>query len=243
MGKEYPHAGHRKRLRERFLTEGPEALSETELLELLLFFSVPRVDTRPLAEKLLAAFGSLDGVLAASPADTHAFASLTEGTDALLSLIRHLNERTAYQMGKARFGSPEFIRVFLPTQFQGYTNERALLFFLDDSGSLLHRQCVLCGDENAVKISARAVLETASRVGASALLLAHNHPNGKATPSGADLSATQNLYHTLIANGILLVEHYIVADGDCIPIIEDHDWIKQKPHGSDASRSDGLAFE
>ena len=74
MGKEYPHAGHRERLREKFRAGGEQALTETEFLELLLFFSVPRVDTRPLAEKLIEAFGSLDGVLAASPEEVRGFA-------------------------------------------------------------------------------------------------------------------------------------------------------------------------
>lgn len=239
MGKEYPHAGHRKRLRERFLIGGPEALSETELLELLLFFSVPRVDTKPLAEKLLAAFGSLDGVLAASPADTHAFASLTEGTDALLALVSYLNDRSAYQMGKARFGSAEFVRAYLPAQFFGYTAERALLFYLDDSGSLLHRGRVLSNQENAVRISWRSISETACRVGASALILAHNHPNGKAIPSGADLATTQNLYHALRKQGLMLLEHYIVAGEVCVPIIENNDWIKQ----SETTAEDGFALE
>ncbi len=227
MAKEYPHAGHRKRLRERFLLGGAEALSETELLEMLLFYSVPRVDTKPLAQKLLQAFGSLDGVLAASPADLHAFASVSDGTDALFSLVRYLNERNAYQMGKARFGSAEFIESYLPMQFQGYTHERALLFYLDDSGSLLHRQCILGGTENAISVSWRSVAETAKRIGASALLLAHNHPNGIAVPSGADLVTTQNLYHALKAQNILLLEHYIVAGERCVPILRDNEQLKQ----------------
>ncbi len=238
MAKEYPHAGHRKRLRERFLLGGPEALSETELLEMLLFYSIPRVDTKPLAQKLLEAFGSLDGVLAASPADLHAFASVTDGTDALFSLVRYLNERNAYQMGKARFGSPAFIESYLPLQFHGYTHERALLFFLDDSGSLLHRQCILSGTENAIRISWRSVTETAKRVGASAFLLAHNHPNGIAIPSGADLATTQNLYHTLKAQNILLLEHYIVAGDLCVPILANNEHLKQ----GDMPFDDGFAL-
>ncbi|MBQ3155270.1 MAG: RadC family protein [Clostridia bacterium] len=227
MAKEYPHAGHRKRLRERFLLGGAEALSETELLEMLLFYSVPRVDTKPLAQKLLQAFGSLDGVLAASPADLHAFASVSDGTDALFSLVRYLNERNAYQMGKARFSSPAFIESYLPMQFQGYTHERALLFYLDDSGSMIHRQCILSGTENAIRISWRSVAETAKRVGASALILAHNHPNGIALPSGADLVTTKNLYHTLKAQNILLLEHYIVAGEQCVPILQNNEHLKQ----------------
>ena len=238
MAKEYPHAGHRKRLRERFLMGGPEALSETELLEMLLFYSVPRVDTKPLAQKLLDAFGSLDGVLAASPADLHAFASVSDGTDALFSLVRYLNERNAYQMGKARFGSPDFIESYLPMQFCGYTQERALLFYLDDSGSLLHRQCILSGTEDAVRISWRAVTETAKRVGATALVMAHNHPNGIANPSAADLATTQSLYHALLAQNILLAEHYIVANGACVPILAEHAYLKQ----GETSDDDGFVL-
>lgn len=226
MAKEYPHAGHRKRLRERFLQDGADALSETELIELLLFFSVPRVDTKPLAEKLLESFGSVDGVLAASPEDMHALAGCSENTDALFSLVRYLCERMTRQTRKSQFCSPEFVRTYLPTQFAGYKNERAILFYLDADGSLLHRQTVISSETDMVQFPQRAVLETAQRVGACSLLIAHNHPNGKLRPSKADLRTTKEFFRVCRDAGLQLLDHYIVAGEDCAPILACNEWLK-----------------
>ena len=220
MGKEYPHAGHRERLREKFRTGGEQALTETEFLELMLFFSVPRVDTRPMAEKLMEAFGSLDGVLAATTEELRGFASLNGSTEALFEVIRCLTERTVRRMRDFDFRDEEFVREYLPTQFAGYKKERALLFYLDSDGSLLCRQTAMSSEENAVQLTLRAVVETAKKAGASALVVAHNHPNGRAVPSGADLAATAKMKEELAKDGLLLLEHYIVAGDTCGPMLK-----------------------
>ena len=216
----YPHEGHRERLRERFLTQGADALSETELLELILFFSIPRVDTKPLAKTLLEAFGSLDGVLAASTEELHAFARISGNTDVLLTILRLLNQRAVNHMKHADFRSKDFAKQYLPGQFAGYTKERVLLFFLDSSGSLLHRQTAISCEEGTVQLSVPNVVQVAKNIGASALVMAHNHPNGKAFPSKADLASTQQLLKAFAKEGLVLLEHYVVAGNDCIPISE-----------------------
>ncbi len=216
----YPHEGHRERLRERFLNQGIDALSETEFLELILFFSIPRVDTKPLAKKLLEAFGSLDGVLAASSEELRAFAKLPGNTDALFAVLRVLTDRAVHRMRQADFRSPAFARAYLPGQFAGYTKERALLFFLDSDGSVLHRQTAISCEEGAVQLSVPAVVKTAKHLGASALVMAHNHPNGKAFPSKADLLSTLQLQKAFAKEGLMLLEHYVVAGDECIPVSE-----------------------
>ena len=216
----YPHEGHRERLRERFLTQGADALSETELLELILFFSIPRVDTKPLAKTLLEAFGSLDGVLAASPAELHAFARISGNTDALLAVLRLLTQRAVNHMKHADFRSAEFAKQYLPRQFAGYTKERVLLFFLDGNGGLLHRQTAVSCEEGTVQLSVPNVVQVAKNIGATALVMAHNHPNGKAFPSKADLISTRQLIGAFAKEGLVLLEHYVVAGIECIPISE-----------------------
>ncbi|MBR5263794.1 MAG: RadC family protein [Clostridia bacterium] len=219
MGKEYPHAGHRERLREKYRLGGEQALTETEFLELLLFFSIPRVDTRPLAETLIEAFGSLDGVLAASPEEIRGFANLNGSTEVLFSVIRYLTDRSAMRMRECDFRDPAFAADYLPGQFAGYKKERAVLFYLDGGGSLLHRQTAMSSEEDAVQLSLRTVLETAKKVGASALVIAHNHPNGIAKPSSADLTATTRMREELQKEGLSLLEHYIIAGDACVPIL------------------------
>lgn len=215
----YPHAGHRKRLREKFLTGGAEALSETELLELLLFFSVPRIDTRPLAETLLTAFGSIDGVLAACPEELHTLASLPNGTDALFALIRHLCERAKRDLEEDRFGASGFSKDYLIRQFSGFRKERTILFYLDAQGGILQRQTVMSNECGAVRLCVGSYAGKAKQLGAAAMIFAHNHPNGRAVPSGADLDATGRLYRFLKQKDIVLLEHYIVAGGECYPIL------------------------
>ena len=216
----YPHEGHRERLRERFLTQGADALSETELLELILFFSIPRVDTKPLAKTLLESFGSLDGVLAATPEELHAFARISGNTDALFAILRLLTQRAVNHMKHADFRSADFSRQYLPRQFAGYTKERVLLFFLGSDGSLLHRLTAVSCEEGTVQLSVPNVVQVAKNVGASALVMAHNHPNGKAFPSKADLVSTQQLRNAFAKEGLVLLEHYVVAGNECIPISE-----------------------
>ena len=226
----YPHEGHRERLRERFLTQGADALSETELLELILFFSIPRVDTKPLAKTLLESFGSLDGVLAATPEELHAFARISGNTDTLFAVLRLLTQRAVNHMKHADFRSADFARQYLPRQFAGYTKERVLLFFLGSDGSLLHRQTAVSCEEGTVQLSVPNVVQVAKNVGASALVMAHNHPNGRAIPSGNDLATTNSARMVLSGLDIFLAEHFIVAGDACTPIINNDKAGLYNPH-------------
>lgn len=214
-----PHAGHRKRLREKYVCHGIDSLSEAELLELLLFYSIPRVDTRPQAEALLEAFGSVEGVLAATPEERCTITSLPAASEVLFSLLSDLAERTDRPKQKEQFSSPDFLKTYLPRQFFGFRKERAILFFLNAEGTLLHRQTILSHENSFVRLSLRTFVEPARRVQATAILLAHNHPNGIAIPSDADLTATSMLAHALQQEGLSLAEHYIVAGDTCVPIL------------------------
>jgi DNA repair protein RadC len=212
----YPHEGHRERLRERFQTQGADALSETELLELILFFSIPRVDTKPLAKTLLESFGSLDGVLAATPEELHAFARISGNTDTLFAVLRLLTQRAVNHMKHADFRSADFAKQYLPRQFAGYTKERVLLFFLGSDGSLLHRQTAVSCEEGTVQLSVPNVVQVAKNVGASALVMAHNHPAGFALPSSQDYDCTVQVRRALETLQVQLSDHIIFAENEFI---------------------------
>ena len=187
---------------------------------MILFFSIPRVDTKPLAKALLESFGSLDGVLAATPEEIHAFARISGSTDTLFAVLRVLTDRAVNRMKHSDFRSADFAREYLPGQFAGYVKERVLLFFLDSDGALLHRQTAVSCEEGTVQLSVPTVVQTAKIAGASALVMAHNHPNGKAFPSKADLASTRQLKKAFAKEGLVLLEHYVVAGNECIPISE-----------------------
>lgn len=215
-----PHEGHRKRVRERFVKNGPDLFSEADLLEFLLFYAIPRVDTRPIAEKLLETFGSLDSVLLASPEELHANVKLPAGADCFFALLRHLQERSQMLICKAHFADPRFLAAYLPLQFQGFRKEHVILFFLDKDGFLLHRRTI-AGALHSVNLTLRSLTEPAERYGASALILAHNHPNGKPVPSAADLETTRILQKELQEHDLALLEHYIVAGDVCCSLLNE----------------------
>lgn len=215
-----PHEGHRKRVRERFVKNGAGTFSEADLLEFLLFYAIPRVDTRPIAEKLLETFGSLDSVLLASPEELHANVHLPSGADCFFALLRHLQERSQMLVCRAHFNDPRFLADYLPLQFLGFRKEHVILFFLDKDGFLVHRRTI-SGGLHSVNITLRSLTEPAEHYGASALIIAHNHPNGKAIPSAADLETTNILQKELKENNLTLLEHYIVAEDVCRPILNE----------------------
>ncbi len=230
-------------MREKFLTAGAETFSETDLLELLLFFSVPRVDTRPLAETLLASFGSIDGVLAAQPEELHMTAGLSAQTDSLFALVRYLCERTSRSLQEDRFGASGFSKDYLIRQFSGFRKERSILFYMNTHGNILHRQTVMSNEQGSVRLSVGSYASRAKQLGAGALVLAHNHPNGRAVPSGADLDATGRLYRFLKQQDVLLLEHYIVAGGECYPILANHSYLRSDPSQNDADLPHSDALE
>ncbi len=208
----------------------------------MLFYSVPRVDTRPLAETLLASFGSIDGVLAAQPEELHMAAGLSAQTDSLLALIRYLCERSSRGLQEDRFGASGFSKDYLVRQFSGFRKERTILFYMSQQGGILHRQTVMSNEQGSVRLSVGGYASRAKQLGAGALVLAHNHPNGRAVPSGADLDATGRLYRFLKQRDVLLLEHYIVAGGECYPILKNHSYLcaDTSPNDTDLSHGDTL---
>lgn len=215
-----PHEGHRKRVRERFVKNGPDTFSEADLLEFLLFYAIPRVDTRPIAEKLLETFGCLDSVLLASPEELHANVKLPSGADCFFALLRHLQDRSQMLVCRERFSDPHFLSLYLPLQFEGFRKEHVILFFLDKNDFLLHRRTIV-GALHSVNITLRSLTEPAERYGAASVIIAHNHPNDKPVPSAADLETTRILQKELKEHRLTLLEHYIVAGNVCRPILHE----------------------
>ncbi len=211
------HDGHRARKKEQFLRTGLEGFADHEVLELALFFAIPRRDTNETAHLLLNRFGSLAGVL---NAETEALEQVPGvGTNAaiLLKLLSAVKNRAD------RAGAPERIissaeeagQYFLRLM-DGEKREMLYLLCLDGKGKVLSCRCLSSGSVNMTAVSVRQVVEQALTVGASAALLAHNHPSGVALPSRADQHMTQQIEEALRPLGIRLLDHLVVADGDFV---------------------------
>ena len=217
-----PHGGHRERLRERFLTEGLDNFEEHNILELLLFYALPRRDTNELAHSLIERFGSLAGVLDAMPVDLCQEIGVSKSTAALLSLMPALFRR--YQLSGTKRGaclnSTEKMGAYLLPLFTGLRNEVVYLVCLDSKCKPLYCRQLHEGTVNAALINTRKVVEAALSHNATGVVLAHNHLSGVATPSAEDEKTTRRMQTALDAVGVRLLDHVIVAGEDYVSLAQ-----------------------
>ena len=220
--KESFHNGHRQRLKNRFLEEGLDHFDEHQVLELLLFYCIPRQDTNPIAHALLDHFGSLSQVLEASPAELQKVNGMGENSAAFLSL---LNEFCRYYYTKREanvtiLDSAKKFSSFLTPIFHGRRNETVFMLCLDAKCKLLCCREVGEGSVNSAAVPIRRIVEIALGANATSVVLAHNHPSGLALPSPEDELTTRQLAIALSAVEIALADHLIIADGDSVSLRE-----------------------
>lgn len=220
--KESIHSGHRQRLKNRFLDEGLEHFDEHQVLELLLFYCIPRQDTNPIAHALLDHFGSLAQVMEASPAELQKVSGMGEGSATFLSL---LNEFCRYYYTKREsnitiLDSTQQFSKFLIPFFHGRRNEMVYMLCLDAKCKLLCHKEVGEGSVNSAAVPIRRIVEIALNANASSVVLAHNHPSGLALPSPEDELTTRLLAAALSVVDITLADHLVIADGDSVSMRE-----------------------
>lgn len=216
MEKKNIHDGHRKRMRESFLKRDLSSMADHEILELLLFYSQPRGDTNELAHILIDAFGSLENVLNANYEDLTAIKGVGENTAVLLILFSKLSIRYVSKLGEEKdFKSKADVIEMLKMRYKGEKNERVLAVIYDSRGIYINTVAVASGSINDATFRPRDLAETVLRCNASKIILAHNHPQGFAVPSSADIKATSSVRATLLPLDIELVDHLIIADNDC----------------------------
>ena len=215
------HSGHRERLREKFLKGGAEALEEHELLELILFYSIPRKNTNELAHSLISRFGSLRGVLDASSQSLMAINGIGPGAALHIKLIGALIFR--YNLSgsgvKQRLDSYSAVSDFVCGLFVGETEERVFAIMLNNSLGLIGYKAIGTGGIKLSMAHSRELLEDCIFSNAAYVIIAHNHPEGVALPSGMDVEATQIFHNALRYAGIDLIDHFVVAGGRCTPIL------------------------
>lgn len=206
------HDGHRGRLRGKFLENGLSGFDDITTLELVLFYSVPRQDTNPIAHRLLDRFGSLSGVLNASQEELYD-AGLSDSTVALLKLMPEVVKKSAQKEKRSvkRITSPELASEYLIPKFMFDRDEKALLLCLDSNKKIIRCDEIARGVVNTVDLNVRLIAEKALQSKASSVILSHNHPDGSLTPSADDISTTQQLSKSLSLIGIQLDDHLIIS--------------------------------
>jgi DNA repair protein RadC len=221
--------GHRDRLRQRFLEGGEAAVADYELLELLLFFSVHRRDTKPVAKAMLQAFGSLGGVLAAEPGryleylgpvpeDAPPELRQTRDDDlrftqVLLKAVHDLFRRVLKEELRERplIDSEPALLDYLRLTLQHEVAEQFRILFLDRKHLLIRDEVQSRGTVDQTPLYPREVVKRALEVAACGIILVHNHPSGDPTPSRADIELTRQLALALRQVNVAVHDHIIVG--------------------------------
>ncbi len=214
-GKVLPHyVGHRDRLRERFLTGGPEALPDYELLELLLFMAIPRTDTKPLAKALIVKFGSFADVIAA-PIERLKEFELKDNTIAAIKVVEAASLRLARAkvIDRPALSSWEALLDYCASAMGRLETEEFRVLFLDRKNALIADECLQKGTVDHTPVYPRQVVKRALELNASALILVHNHPSGDPTPSRGDILMTRELTAAANALKIQVHDHLVIGRG------------------------------
>ena len=217
------HDGHRQRLRERFLKEGLDNFDEHQVLEMLLFYCLPRKDTNRIAHELIKRFGSLSSVLEAPVSELKLVPEIGESSAFFMSFAaafsRYYMINRSQDPGACMTSSDDWC-AYMEPYFLGKTHETVYLLCLDVKGKQLACKQIGEGSVNSANIQIRKVVETALNVNASFVVLAHNHPSGLAIPSEDDVATTKIVASALRAVDVILLDHVIYADNDSVSLTQ-----------------------
>ena len=211
---EAPHyKGHRERLRSRFAETGDQGLPDYEILELLLFRSIPQRDVKPLAKELIARFGSLSGVLGARRERLTEVKGIGDSVAADLKLVEAAGRRLARQsiQDKPVLGSWKDVIDYCHAAMAHAERETFRILFLDKRNHLITDEVQGVGTVDHTPVYPREVIRRALEVSATAIILVHNHPSGDPTPSNADIRMTQDIIAIAGPMGISVHDHIIIG--------------------------------
>jgi len=209
------HAGHRQRLRERFLQGGADALPDYELLEMILFRAIPRRDTKPLAKDLLKRFGGFNEVITAPMERLVGVPGVSQGVATELKLIQAASLRLARAqvMDRPVISSWSALVDYCTAAMAYETREQFRILFLDRKNVLIADEVQSHGTIDHTPVYPREVVKRALELGASAIILVHNHPSGDPTPSRADIDMTRKIEDAAKPLGVAVHDHLVIGKG------------------------------
>lgn len=215
------HDGHRQRMLQAFLSAGIDSMHPHEILEMLLFYAIPRRDTNVIAHDLLDAFGSLRAVFDAPIEELVKVKGIGEYSATLIKMIPQLARAYLSDNDDAVIVTScgDAAECLLP-KFIGRTQETVFLLCLDNKNKMT--ACVMVGEGsvNSAAISIRRIVEIAMKYNAAAIVLAHNHPGGTAIPSREDIETTKRLVDLCANIKMPLLDHLVISDGDYVSMAE-----------------------
>ena len=216
------HAGHRERMRRRFLVSQGKDFNDHEMLEMLLFYALPRGNTNEVAHNLLNEFGSLRNVCNAEPARIEKVIGAGPATSLFISFLFALRKRIdleKYDMDRFVASSTREVGEFLMEYYRDKQYEEVCAMLLDNSFRLIEFKSLSTGSVNSSSFDVRSLTRHALRMDATHIILAHNHPFGDTAPSRNDRDLSLLLDSALRSVGIILLDHIIVTNTSYKPMI------------------------
>ena len=225
MAKKSLHDGHRRRVKDNVLENGFSQLEEHKLLELMLFYSIPRGDTNELAHLLIdKTYGSLEGVLNASVESLQRVKGVGESTAIMLATMGEIYRKISRTPKPVRrvYKSTDALKRLTLSQLEGREGEGVVLFCFDENRKLTRCATISEGDLISSEVDMKAIVTHLVDSEASVAVLAHNHPTSSAMPSAFDIDATRTVSVTLRKINCVLVDHIIVGgNGEVYSMQED----------------------
>lgn len=217
------HSGHRRRMKERFLANGLDGFSDHEVLELALFYAIPRVDVNELSHRLIECFGSYRAVFDADYNDILAVEGMGESAATMIKLMSAMWRRYALSENSPEFVFDNLKKVgeYAVKLYIGVDVEKLYAMLFDNRMKLIDTVMLAEGAVNSVRTSARFITEKAIKKNASSVILIHNHPNGTPYPSEEDRNFSQYLKDLFDNLDIVLIDHIIVSGRFYRPIFEE----------------------
>lgn len=205
------HKGHRKRLKDRFVSNGLQDFEPHNALEILLFYAIPKRDTNDIAHELINRFGSVSAVFNAPVELLKEVSGIGEHAAILLKLIPQLSR--LYEEGmvplEESYDKPEKWIEFFRPKFIGYTQEVLYVAAVDDAARLVGWELLRDGGNKSVSVSCTDIMKFTLRWHVDRIVMAHNHPHGIANPSSADIYKTKELIDGLNNLDITLMDHFV----------------------------------
>ncbi len=214
MKKEIPqYANHRRRIKNKYLSEGLDGWYDYEVLELLLFYAIPRKDTKPIAKNLLKKFRNLSGVISADVKELEEVEGVSAHSSVFLKMIEEVTVLCHHEklQDKDLLNSPKLVSDYLKSSLKYSPDEQFRVLFLNTRNRLIKAETLHTGTVNRSVVYPRKVVERALYHHSTGVILSHNHPAGSLTPSPDDIEATKSIRKALDTVEVNLLDHIIIG--------------------------------
>lgn len=205
------HVGHRERLKNQYLVNGINSMTEIQQLELLLFYAIPQKDTNPIAHNLLNKFGSIKGVLGANVRDLCTVDGIKENTATYLKVISNMATVCSLPKPGIKIRGTNDTKDFCKKFYVGVNLEQFHVICLNTNNQVIGTKLIKAGTVDQINVNIRDITEFAMTMNSDRIIVSHNHPDGKGLPSDEDLRFTYSLVCSCLLNSICLVDHIVVG--------------------------------